>query len=591
MQKATNKQEASSYEQVRLNQENQVQRTIYISLLCVLVGIIAGLGAVGFRYLIDFFYNLFFQGTLSFQGKMASSTISRWGNLVFLVPAVGIALANFITEKWAPEAKGHGVPEVMAAVTENKGRIRPIVALVKVFASALTIGSGGSVGREGPIVQIGSGFGSTLGQMLKLSSRETIILVGAGAAGGISATFNAPIGGVMFALELILPEYSIMTIMPLVISSVVATSLSSIFLGTSPAFIIPQYAMVSAYELVFHVILGLLAGLLSVVFIKSVYGMEDFIEKIKIPSWAKAVSGGLLIGLIGLISLKFFGAYYIYGVGYEFMDLVLSNKGFSLIMLLVLIVLKILANTLTLGSGGSGGIFAPSLFLGAALGGAVGVVVNAIFPGGTGPVAAYALVGMGAMVSGVTGGVLTSIIMLFEMTRNYEIMMPLMLGAVISHLVAKLLYPDTIYTRKLTRRGIPIQLDKRISSFKGISIGEIMKTEIVSCNPEDSVAKVLKIMHEHQLGLLPVIESDGRVLGTVSYKELYKSKPEDSARIGHLVYEHSITIPQDSNLYDALQVMQKGKIDVLVVQDGTKNLGVVTIKRIMYSFLAKQRHF
>jgi CIC family chloride channel protein len=563
---------------------------MFISLLCILVGIIAGFGAVGFRYLIDFFYNLFFHGMLSFKGKDASSAISRWGSLVILVPALGIALANFITEKWAPEAKGHGVPEVMDAVAQNQGKIRPIVALVKTFASAITIGSGGSVGREGPIVQIGSSFGSTLGQMCKLSSRETIILVGAGAAGGISATFNAPIGGVMFALELILPEYSIMTIMPLVVSSIVATYLAGAFLGTVPAFIIPQYSMVSPYELLFHVLLGLLAGLLSVLFIKAVYGMEDTIDKIKVPSVVKSLVGGTLIGLIGYVSLKYFGAYYIFGVGYEFMDVVLANQATSLLMVLALVGMKILANTLTLASGGSGGIFAPSLFLGAALGGAVGIVVNTLFPGSTGSIAAYALVGMAAVVSGVTGGVITSIIMLFEMTRNYEIMLPVMLGTVISFFVAKLLYPDTMYTKKLTRRGVYIQSDKRISAFKGISVGAIMKKDIISCQSDATVRETLSIIHSHELGVLPVIDAEAEVLGTISYKELYKAKKaSDDDPIGPYVYRHAITIPKNANLSDALEVMQREKTDILVVREGKKNLGLVTVKRIVNSTLDRSR--
>ncbi|AEV28463.1 chloride channel protein EriC [Sphaerochaeta pleomorpha str. Grapes] len=580
---------SSSYEQVRLTQDNQIKRTMFISLLCVFVGIIAGFGAVGFRYLIDFFYNLFFHGILSFEGKDATAAISRWGKYVILVPAFGIALANFITEKWAPEAKGHGVPEVMAAVALNQGKIRPVVALVKTFASAITIGSGGSVGREGPIVQIGSSFGSTLGQMFKLSSRETIILVGAGAAGGISATFNAPIGGVMFALELILPEYSIMTIMPLVVSSTVATYLAAIFLGTSPAFIIPQYSMVSPYELIFHIFLGLLAGLLSVGFIKAVYRVEDAIDKIKVPSLVKSLVGGTLIGVIGYLSLTFFGAYYIFGVGYEFMDFVLANQATSFFMLLLLIGLKVLANTLTLGSGGSGGIFAPSLFLGAALGGAVGIVVNAAFPGSTGSVAAYAMVGMAAVVSGVTGGVLTSIIMLFEMTRNYEIMLPVMLAAVIAHFIAKLLYSDTMYTKKLTRRGVQIQLDKRISTFKGLSVADILKKGIVSCQPSDTVKDTLSVMYTHELGVLPVIDAEQNVLGTISYKELYKAKAADTDTIGPYVFRHPITIPSKSNLSDALEVMEKGKSDILVVQDGNKNLGIITIKRIVRFTMEKSR--
>ncbi len=577
--------DSQTYSRILHQGSKQVWRTIYLSFLCVLVGVVAAFGSIGFRFLIDFFHNLLFSGTLSFKNN---PSLSPWGKLVILVPAVGIALANFITEKWAPEAKGHGVPEVMVAVANNGGKIRPVVALVKTLASALTIGSGGSVGKEGPIVQIGSSFGSTLGQIFKLSPRETIILVGAGAAGGISATFNAPIGGVMFALELILPEYSIMTIMPLVVSSIVSTYISTMILGTHPAFVIPQYMMVSSYELLIYALLGLAAGLLSVAFIHLVYFVEDSFDKIKLPSLVKAVVGGMLVGVIGLISLKAFGHYYIYGVGYEFLNIVLANEMHSLAMLLSLIALKLLANTLTLGAGGSGGIFAPSLFLGAALGGSIGILANMLFPGATGPVAAYAIVGMAAVVSGVTGGVLTSIIMIFEMTRNYEIMLPLMLGAVLSHFVAKLLYTETMYTKKLTRRGINIQFDKRISTFKMISVGEVMQKQIVSCSPNSSVEETLSLMHQHNLGVLPVI--DGKhVLGTISYKELYTAKPAKSERIESLVTKKDITIPVTSDLYDALEVVQEIKGDILIVMDHEEIVGLVTVKRLIYSSMDKRR--
>lgn len=587
MSKLGNNHNQGLYEQIREGKHYQIRRTIFISLLSISVGIISGLGSVGFRYLIDFFYNLFFQGTLSFKAVGEISPISAWGKWVILVPAVGLMLANFITEKWAPEAKGHGVPEVMAAVAENRGKIRPVVALVKIFASAITIGGGGSVGREGPIVQIGSSFGSSLGQLFKLSSRETIILVGAGAAGGIGATFNAPIGGVMFALELILPEYSIMTIMPLVISSIVATFVSSSFLGTEPAFIIPAYAMVSMYELIFHVILGIVAGLVSIVFIKSVYGFEDFVDKIKIHTLIKSAIGGVLVGIIGFISLKLFGQYFIFGVGYEFMDFVLANKATSIGLLLFMVILKIVANSLTLSCGGSGGIFAPSLFLGAALGGIFGIIANTLFPGSCGPIAAYSLVGMVGMVSGVTGGVITSIIMLFEMTRNYEIMLPVMLCAVISFFVAHYFSPETMYTKKLTRRGIRIEFDKRISSFTTVDVKSSCKKDFLYCNDKCLINDALDMMKNNNLSILPVI-NDNDVIGTISYTRLYKSEHEKTQTIKKFVNPRSICVPSDCNNYEALTLMEKCASPILVVKEEGKVIGLVTMRKLISSSFAKR---
>jgi CIC family chloride channel protein len=552
-----------------------------------LVGIISGLGAVGFRYLIGFFHNLFFDGRLSFIYNSEIPFVSRWGWLVILVPAAGITLANFITEKWAPEAKGHGVPEVMVAVMQNRGKIRPVVALIKSFASAITIGSGGSVGREGPIVQIGASFGSSLGQLLKLKPREVIILVGAGVAGSIGATFNAPIGGCIFALELILPEYSIMTIMPLVVSSIIATRISTTILGFSPAFTIPEYMLVSSWEIIFYVVLGLLAGFVSILFIRTLYATEDFFNGIKINSNIKAIAGGLLLGLTGYLCYLFMGQYYIFGVGYAFLNACLSNPVPALSILLILVIVKIFANSLTLASGGSGGIFAPSLFLGAAVGAAFGVVVNTLFPAITASPSAYAIVGMGAVVSGTTGASITAMIMIFEMTRDYKIMLPLMLSVVIAHFVNAFFNQETIYTKKLSRRGIMIQMDKRIPIFKSMLVSEIFVSDFIYCSPSDSITEVLIKMHEKNLGLLPVIEGE-QVMGIISYAELYHFKGPDSEKIEELYNRKNIVVRPDINLYTALDLMSNLKTAILVVKDEEKTLGFVTRNRIITSYLEKR---
>jgi CIC family chloride channel protein len=573
---------------VSLSEENyHLSKTIYVSLLAILVGIVAGFGAIGFRYLIGFFHNLFFHGTFSFIYDSEIPFVSRWGFLVVLVPAVGIALANWITEKWAPEAKGHGVPEVMVAVMENRGVIRPVVALIKSLASAISIGAGGSVGREGPIVQIGASFGSTLGQMLKLSPREVIILVGAGVAGSIGATFNAPIGGIIFAIELILPEYSIMTIMPLVISSTIATHISLLILGNSPAFTLPMYQFVSSYELSFYLVLGILAGLVSIGFIAVLYRTEDFFDELPVNSTIKALAGGVLVGLIGYVLFRLFGEYYVFGVGYAFLTEVLANNVPVVLLLVALLLAKIAANALTLAAGGSGGIFAPSLFLGAAIGGAVGLTVNSLFPELTACPSAYAIVGMAAVVAGTTGASLTAVIMIFEMTRNYEIMLPLMLSVVVAHFITAKFYRETIYTKKLTRRGIRIQLDKRIPIFRTVRVVDIMKTSFASCSPSTRVGEVSELMHEKAIGLLPVMEGQ-QVVGTISYEELYRSGCRDDESIEKLFTHRDITIDQNSDLYEALNRMKKVRTNLLIVTGPSGAAGFVTRNMIISSYLTKR---
>ena len=329
------------------------------------------------------------------------------------------------------------------------------------------------------------------------------------------------------------------------------------------------------------------AGLISVFFIKSLYSIEDFFKKIKVHSVIKSLSGGLLLGVIGLISLRVFGHYYFYGVGYVFLTEVLTDNIPQLLILVGILLVKVVATSLTLASGGSGGIFAPSLFLGAAVGAIIGVIVNSIFPEATAGPSAYAIVGMAAMVSGVTGASLTSIIMIFEMTRNYEIMLPLMLSVVVAHFVSDFIYNETIYTEKLTRRGIMIQLHKRIPIFNTITVGEVVKEDLQYCSSESTVKHVLDRMHEKEIGLLPVIDANV-VKGTIGYEELYKARDLKTDKIGSYIKKTPIYINTGSNLFEALRKMEELKTNILVVVGEGRILGFVTRNRVIKSYMEKR---
>ena len=565
--------------------DENLKRTIKISLFSILVGIVAGLGAVLFRYMISFFHNLFFNGKISFIYHSEEHFSSVWGWGVIFVPVIGLLIVNYLTEHFAPEAKGHGVPEVMDAVLENGGKIRPIVSVVKSLASAINIGSGGSVGREGPIVQIGASFGSAVGQFFKLKPREVITLVSAGVAGGIAATFNAPIGGIAFAIELILPEFSIITLLPLVVSSTVATYIASIFLGTSPAFIIPVYKFISPYEFIFYAVLGFLAAFVAILYIKTLYGMEDFFEKLKISPYLKAIIGGLLLGITGYLLFKTFGHYYIFGVGYSFITDTLLNKNITFLLVFLMIFLKIFANSITLGAGGSGGVFAPSLFMGIGTGAVIGIIVNYLFPSITAPISAYALVGMAAVVAGTTGASLTAIIMTFEMTRNYAIMLPLMLAVVIAHFTTRLIYRENIYTKKLSRRGIFVQSDKLINIFKLTSVGEVTKKNIISVKPNMTVDEVLSLMIFYNLATLPVIDN-GKYLGIVSYRTLY-DKDFDEV-ITDFIEKLDIEIDINEDTATALKKMTGNKCGLLIVKENEKIVGITTRNMIIKKYFEKR---
>ena len=324
---------------------------------------------------------------------------------------------------------------------------------MKSLASAISISTGGSVGREGPIVQIGSAIGSTLGQMLKVSQDRMRTLVGCGAAAGIAATFNAPIAGSMFALEVILGDFGLATFSPIVISSVVATAVSRAFLGDIPAFIVPVYELVSVWEFPIYMGLGLFCAVVGVTFTRVLYRVEDLFDDFKFPEYLKGIIGGSILGVTGLFFPE------ILGVGYGGIDLALMQK-LAWWVLLLLIVIKILATSITIGSGGSGGIFAPSLFLGAMAGGFFGAVVHQWFPTVTASPGAYSIVGMGALVSATTHGPLSAMLILFEMTGNYKIILPLMLSCILATIFAGILKKDSIYTLKLARRGVNIREGK-----------------------------------------------------------------------------------------------------------------------------------
>jgi CIC family chloride channel protein len=430
------------------------------TLLAVLAGIVGGLGAVVFRGLIAFFHNLLLLGRFSFIYDATIHTgPSPWGPGVTLVPVLGAAAVVFLVKNFAPEAKGSGVPEVMDAVFYKKGKIRPIVAVIKSLASSLSIGSGGSVGREGPIIQIGATFGSTIAQILKLSIWQRITLIAAGAGAGIAATFNTPVGGVLFTMEILLHEVSARTIVPVAISTATATYVGRYFFGAHPSFIIPRleetyFHLTNPWVLVAYIGLGMLMGLVSAIYVKSIYVFEDFFDNhIKGGYYGRHLTGMFLVGIFMYILWISLGHYYIEGVGYATVRDVLSGTLNRLPVLLLLFFLKLISTSLTLGSGASGGIFSPGLFMGVTAGGAYGNLVSRIFPTlGISP-AAFAVAGMVGVIGGSTGAVMTAIVMIFEMTMDYTVIIPVTITVALSHGIRKMLSPQSIYTLKLVRRG------------------------------------------------------------------------------------------------------------------------------------------
>jgi CIC family chloride channel protein len=552
---------------------------VILSLLALLVGIATGLGAVLFRKMITWFQFGFFFGGTPFSNPL--------GILVFIIPAIGGLIVGLLVFHFAREAGGHGVPEVMEAVAVKGGRIRPRVAAVKAISSSVCIGSGGSVGREGPIVHIGSAIGSTMGQRLHLPPGGIKILLACGATSGIAASFNTPIAAVIFAIELILFEFKTRSFIPLVIASVTGTVISRTLLGPNPAFLIPEYSFVSNYELIFYLILGLIAGVFSVFFIHMTYGVEDLFAKLKVKPYLKPMIGGLFIGIIGLFLP------HIFGVGYESVDAVLNENNATTVIvavqfLLVLCIVKIVATSITLGSGGSGGIFSPSLFIGAMIGGAFGFAVNSLYPAITASYGAYALVGMAAVFAGTSRGTLTAIIIVFEMTLNYSIILPLMFACVVSDAVSSLMSKETIYSEKLARRGVSISHDMEVEVLSSISVKEAMVKNVISVHEDTTIRELAHIIQVTEHMGYPVVDEKERLVGIITHHDIHDAIADGKydLRVKELESRHLVVVQPDNSLEEAMDIMVARDISHLPVvdpRDPKKLVGFITKGDVMKS--------
>ncbi|MBF7082043.1 chloride channel protein [Desulfallas sp. Bu1-1] len=483
---------------------------LYRVTLAVTTGICTGLAAVAFRKMIALFEAVFFG-----RGEQWLPFLGHY--YVILLPALGGLVVGPITYFFAREVKGPGVGEVIASVTVRGGYIRPRVVPLKILASAVCIGSGGSAGRVGPIVHIGAAIGSTLGQLFKVPSRKMRALVACGAAGGIAATFNAPIGGVLFALEVILGDFTGNHLVLVIISSVAAAVVGIIFFGASPAFAVPAYPLNHPLELFLYALLGVACGLFSVYYIKVFYKIEDMFNLIKqVPEYLKPALGGLFVGCIGLF------APHVFGVGFESIEAAIAGK-MALETAAALLILKLLATSITIGSGGSGGVFAPGLFMGTMLGATLGYLFHFLFPDVAEIPAAYALVGMGGVIAGSAHAPITAIIMLFEMSNDYHIILPTMIACITSSVVAKTLYPSNVYVVKLIRRGLDVEAARRPDILKNVLVKDVMTAQIETIPAGFACKEAWKLVHGSPHRGFPVINGHGHICGIITRNELEKA--------------------------------------------------------------------
>jgi CIC family chloride channel protein len=543
--------------------------------LAVGVGLIAGYGAVAFRRLISMFHNLFFAGRLSVAYDALQHTApSRWGAFVILVPAVGAVGVVYLVRHFAPEAKGHGVPEVIDAIHFTGGRIRPRVAAVKALASSISIGSGGSVGREGPIIQIGSTFGSMLAGWLNLTEWQRLTLIAAGGGGGIAATFNTPIGGVLFAAEILLVEISARTLIPVMIATGTASVIGRIYFGDHPSFIIPALTVdpgsMPDIRLVAYVLLGLALGLVGWLYTRAIYWAEDLFERLPINDYVRHVTGMAVVGVTMLVLSTTMGHYYVEGVGYAAIQDILDGVLTAGWVLVLLAVLKLVSTSLTLGSGASGGVFSPALFIGAAMGGAFATLINTAVPSmHLNPVNA-AVVGMACVVGASTGAAVTAVVMIFEMTRDFQVVVPLIIAVSAAYLIRRALMVDTIYTFKLTRRGqrVPSSLQSQLYLARGAL--EFVHAPFTLA-PAGGTLSDLSISRDRRSTHVVLESDDGSVAGVIAAPDLteVRRRATGDMPLADLAQPRQVVAPVDAQILDVMALLRNGGATIAIfTEDG-----------------------
>lgn len=555
---------------------------VFMIFAAIIIGALAGYGTIVIRYLIKFISELTFSGAGSFlEAVMATPWYLR-----IAIPAIGGLIMGPILYYFSKESKRSGVPDVMQSVMVRGGYIRPRVAIIKALTTAIAIGTGGSVGREGPIVQIGSSIGSSIGQFFRVSHQRLKTFVGCGAAAGIAATFNAPIAGALFAVEIILQDFAFAQFSPIVISSVMATVISHHYAGNFAEFQVPTYTLVSYHELAFYFIMAFCLAVVGVFFIKTLFSVEDFFEKnLKIPGYLKPAIGGLIIGVV---ALKFPE---IMGVGYETINDALHGKTLG-IFALVLILIKIFSTSISLGAGSSGGIFAPSLFLGAMTGVTFGNIVNNFFPAITGTPGAYALVAMGGLVSAVTHAPITAIIMIFELTNNYSVILPLMITCIISMIVSSSLLRESVYTLNLVRRKVHIKSGSEADIMQSIFVKSIYCKDFEWMEHTLKFNEVVDKLITAKNPYFPVLNKEKKMIGMISMQDIKeylfeKDMLQDLLIADDIAVKDLITARLGDTCHDVLEKLTRSVLQGIPVvsdNDPTVLLGMIWRKDVYAAY-------
>ena len=521
------------------------------------MGLLTGGGVWLFKQLITWAHTLFF-------GRLADALAPFGPWTVALIPALGGLLVGLLWHRFVGEERYHGVAGIMEAVALVGGRLEYRLGPVKTVAAAVSIGAGASVGPEDPSVQIGANLGSFAGQKLRFSDDWIRTVVAAGVAAGISAAFNAPIAGVFFALEIVLGEITGGALGVIVLAAVTSAVFTQAVSGPDPAFRVPDYAFHSAQELPLYLVLGVLAGLVAALYVTALYLAKDWFGRWPVPGWLKTTAAGLAVGIVGIWLPQ------IFGVGYDTIDAIFNGPQMALSLLVALLIAKLAMTAVSIGGGFPGGVFAPSLFLGATLGAAYGSVIQAAFPRLLIAPQAYAMVGMAAVLAASVHAPLTAIILLFEMTRDYRIILPLMAAVILALLLAQWLRKDSVYSMALSRKGLRLQRGRDIEVLEGITVSEVMDTNILTLRDTDSLAEATEIFSRTRHHGLPVVNGAGELTGILTLLDVERTRAacaDAACAVGDACVRDLVVTYPDESIGAALRRMSTRDIGRLPVVD------------------------
>ncbi len=555
---------------------------VIVSLLAVAIGVMAGLAAIGFRYAIDFVQRLGF----GFSGERVASLASalpEWR--ILLVPTAGGLLIGLFVHVFMPGRRPHGVADVIEANALRGGRMSLMTGWKAALVSAVSIGAGASVGREGPVVHLGASLGAWASKRLHLGRTASRTLLGCGVAAAVAASFNVPIAGTFFALEVVVGHYALTAFAPIVIASVIGTMVSRMHYGDFPAFILPKAATIASFwEFPAFALLGVICAVMAIIFMRSVMWTEDMMARTRLPRWAWPALGGLAVGAIALLFPQ------VLGVGYEATDMALSEL-YPLGLLVALVALKMAATAISLGCGFGGGVFSPSLFIGAMVGGAYGILATSAFPDLSSGHGAYTIIGMGAVAGAVLGAPISTILMVFELTNDYAITIAVMIATSIASLITQQTRGHSFFTWQLDRRGIVVKGGQDVGLLRAIKARDLIAENFATVAPEAPIATVRERLQRAPWGELFVTDADGRLSGVITFSDLHDAAFDtslDATLVAHDVARKSpAVLSADDDLESALGAYgASGEANLPVVEDREtmRLIGVAPQHEVMLAY-------